>query len=154
MTPLPFHKQVFSERWEHSSWTSENQFLGQPELSGILEPRLGGLAWSESQLNKFLALLGSGCPFPLGNRVLSGLQQQRISAYRSRGFHATVGCHGDDKLYRAREVQLASELRILGGYPVLNLAQPLGLLGESGEIRRCADSTENEARDGGPALHR
>ena len=52
-----------------------------------------------------------------------------------------------------REVQLASELRILGGYPVLNLAQALRLLGESGEIRRCADSTENEARDGGPALH-
>jgi len=149
-----FHNQVFAEHWERSSWTSENQFFGQPELPGILEARLGVLAWTESQLNKLLALLGGRRPFPLGNRVLGSLQQQRISANRSHGFHTAVGCHGDDKLYRAREVQLASEFRILGGYPVLNLSQSLRLLGESGEIRRCADSTENEACDGGPALHR
>jgi hypothetical protein len=48
---------------------------------------------------------------------------------------------------------MASELRILRGHPVLNLARALRLLGQSGEIRRCADTTENEGRDGGPALH-
>ena len=35
----------------------------------------------------------------------------------------------------------------------MNLARALRLLGQSGEIRRCADTTENEGRDGGPALH-
>ena len=38
-----FHNQVFAEHWEHSSWTSENQFFGQSELPGILEARLGVL---------------------------------------------------------------------------------------------------------------
>ena len=86
--------------------------------AGFLEARLEGLVRMESQVNKLLALLGRGGPFPLANGVLGSLQEHRIATDRSHGFHATVRCHNDGELDRARKMQGARKVRILGSHLV------------------------------------
>jgi|SRR5580700_1512328 hypothetical protein len=86
--------------------------------AGFLEARLEGLVRMESQVNKLLALLGRGGPFPLANGILGSLQEHRIATDRSHGFHATVRCHNDGELDRARKMQGARKVRILGSHLV------------------------------------